>query len=98
MSAYRLLNEAQLEILAFQRALKECVLSVDDAYGKSFEEFYVGFEGRLAEFGNVTLDTVNIQLFFPSCSFGAKHLTPRTLSARFLGNLVCIEGIVTKCE
>ena len=44
--AYRLLNEAQLEILAFQRALKECVLSVDDAYGKSFEEFYVGFEGR----------------------------------------------------
>ena len=42
----RLLNEAQLEILAFQRALKECVLSVDDAYGKSFEEFYVGFEGR----------------------------------------------------
>lgn len=44
--AHRLLNEAQLEILAFQRALKECVLSVDDAYGKSFEEFYVGFEGR----------------------------------------------------
>lgn len=44
----RLLNEAQLEILAFQRALKECVLSIDDAYGKSFEEFYVGFEGRLA--------------------------------------------------
>lgn len=44
---YRLLNESQLEILAFQRALKECVLSVDDAYGKSFEEFYVGFEGRL---------------------------------------------------
>ena len=44
--ALRLLNEAQLEILAFQRALKECVVSVDDAYGKSFEEFYVGFEGR----------------------------------------------------
>ena len=61
VSAYRLLNEAQLEILAFQRALKECVLSVDDAYGKSFEEFYVGFEGRLAEFSDVTLETVNIQ-------------------------------------
>ena len=63
MSAYRLLNEAQLEILAFQRALKECVLSVDDAYGKSFEEFYVGFEGRFAEFSDVTLEMVNIQFF-----------------------------------
>ena len=31
-------------------------------------------------------------------SFGAKHVTPRSLSARFLGNLVCLEGIVTKCE
>ena len=25
-------------------------------------------------------------------------MTPRTLSARYLGNLVCCEGIVTKCE
>ncbi|KAL2089405.1 hypothetical protein ACEWY4_014093 [Coilia grayii] len=31
-------------------------------------------------------------------SFGNKHVTPRTLSARFLGNLVCVEGIVTKCS
>ncbi|XP_030627514.1 DNA replication licensing factor MCM3-like [Chanos chanos] len=31
-------------------------------------------------------------------SFGTKHVTPRTLSARFLGNLVCVEGIVTKCS
>ena len=31
-------------------------------------------------------------------SFGSKHVTPRSLSARFLGNLVCLEGIVTKCE
>lgn len=30
-------------------------------------------------------------------SFGAKHVTPRSLSARYLGNLVCLEGIVTKC-
>lgn len=32
------------------------------------------------------------------CSFGAKHVTPRSLSARNIGNLVCCEGIVTKCE
>lgn len=31
-------------------------------------------------------------------SFGSKHLTPRTLTARHLGNLVCVEGIVVKCE
>ena len=48
---------------------------MDDAYGKQFDEFFVGFEG----------------------SFGGMHVTPRSLSARFIGNLVCVEGIVTKC-
>jgi len=65
-----------LEVLAFQRALREFVLTVDDSYGKKFENFYVGFEG----------------------SFGGKHVSPRTVSARHLGNLICVEGIVTKCE
>ena len=31
-------------------------------------------------------------------SFGAKHVTPRSLSARNLNNLMCLEGIVTKCS
>ncbi|XP_076457176.1 zygotic DNA replication licensing factor mcm3-like [Babylonia areolata] len=31
-------------------------------------------------------------------SFGNKHVTPRTLTSKFLGNLVCVEGIVTKCS
>lgn len=31
-------------------------------------------------------------------SFGSKHVTPRTLTSRFIGNLVCVEGIVTKCS
>lgn len=31
-------------------------------------------------------------------SFGSKHVTPRNLNARYLGNLVCVEGIVTKCK
>lgn len=30
-------------------------------------------------------------------SFGNKHVTPRTLTSRFLGNLICVEGIVSKC-
>jgi DNA replication licensing factor MCM3 len=31
-------------------------------------------------------------------SFGAFHTTPRHLSARFLGMLVCLDGIVTSCS
>ena len=31
-------------------------------------------------------------------SFGAKHVTSRTLTSRLLGSLVCLEGIVTKCS
>ena len=31
-------------------------------------------------------------------SFGSRHVTPRTLSSRFLGQIVCLEGIVTKCS
>lgn len=75
-SSCRLLHEAQLEILSLQRAVREYILTVDDAYGKQFEEFFVGFEG----------------------SFGGMHVTPRSLSARFIGNLVCVEGIITKCK
>ncbi|KAJ8410306.1 hypothetical protein AAFF_G00202870 [Aldrovandia affinis] len=31
-------------------------------------------------------------------SFGSKHVTPRTLTSRLLGSMVCVEGIVTKCS
>lgn len=31
-------------------------------------------------------------------SFGSKHVTPRSLISKYLGNLVCVEGIVTKCS
>ncbi|KAM8966436.1 maternal DNA replication licensing factor mcm3 isoform 2-T2 [Pelodytes ibericus] len=71
-----LLQSAFAEAIAFQRALKELVASIDATYAKQFDEFSVGFEG----------------------SFGAKHVSPRTLTASFLGNLVCVEGIVTKCS
>lgn len=30
-------------------------------------------------------------------SFGSKHVTPRTLTSRLLGSMVCVEGIITKC-
>lgn len=31
-------------------------------------------------------------------SFGDRHVNPRTLKSRYLGNLVCCEGIVTRCK
>ncbi|KAM4629295.1 DNA replication licensing factor MCM3-like [Polymixia lowei] len=74
--AKALLKDAFSELIAFQRALKDLVASIDATFAKQFEEFHVGFEG----------------------SFGTRHVSPRTLSARLLGNLVCVEGIVTKCS
>ncbi|XP_066553734.1 DNA replication licensing factor MCM3 [Amia ocellicauda] len=47
--AARLLNSAFEELLAFQRALKDLVASVDATYAKQHEEFFVGLEGS---FGN----------------------------------------------
>jgi DNA replication licensing factor MCM3 len=64
------------ELLAFEKALKEFVQTIDSEYGKKHMEFFIGLEG----------------------AFGAKHVTPRTLSARLLGQIICVEGIVTKCS
>lgn len=70
------MNNAFEELLAFQRALKDLVASVDATYSKQYDEFSIGLEG----------------------SFGNKHVTPRTLTSRLLGSMVCVEGIITKCE
>lgn len=72
--ASALLTTSFDEHLAFCRALKEYVSSLEPSYAKSSEDFFIGFEG----------------------SFGKRHVTPRSLNARFLGNLICVEGIVTK--
>lgn len=69
-----LLSNASDEQLAFGRALKEYVSTVDPVYSKTHEDFFVGFEG----------------------CFGNRHVTPRSLTSIFLGNMVCVEGIVTK--
>ena len=64
------------ELVAFQGALRDCVLNIDATYGKEVEELHIGLEG----------------------SFGSKHVTPRSLSAAHLGSMVCVEGIITKCQ
>ncbi|KAA0708468.1 DNA replication licensing factor MCM3 [Triplophysa tibetana] len=74
--AAKLLSNAFEELLAFQRALKDLVASIDATYAKQHEEFFIGLEG----------------------SFGTKHVSPRTLTSRLLGSMVCLEGIVTKCS
>ncbi|KAJ9598261.1 hypothetical protein L9F63_011082, partial [Diploptera punctata] len=74
--AASLLNNAFEEQLAFQRALKEYVGSLDAIYAKENDDLFIAFEG----------------------SFGNKHVTPRSLMSRYLGSLVCVEGIVTKCS
>ncbi|KXJ29335.1 Zygotic DNA replication licensing factor mcm3 [Exaiptasia diaphana] len=68
---------------------------------KGFEEL-LAFQNALKEFVS-SIDTIygkKHEDFFIGFegSFGAKHVTPRTLSSRFLGTMVCVEGIVTKCE
>ncbi|CAH0582874.1 unnamed protein product [Chrysodeixis includens] len=72
--ARTLLDNAFEEQIAFQKALKEYVSSIDPTYAKTMEEFFVAFCG----------------------SFGSKHVTPRSLTSRYLGNLICVEGIVTR--
>ncbi|CAK1543804.1 unnamed protein product [Leptosia nina] len=72
--AKTLLDNAFEEQIAFQRALKEYVSSIDPTFAKEQEEFFVAFSG----------------------SFGTKHVTPRSLTSRYLGNLICVEGIVTR--
>uniref|UniRef100_A0A3Q2QDU8 DNA replication licensing factor MCM3 n=1 Tax=Fundulus heteroclitus TaxID=8078 RepID=A0A3Q2QDU8_FUNHE len=74
--AAKLMNNAFVELLAFQRALKDLVATIDPTYAKQHEDFFVGLEG----------------------SFGSKHVSPRTLTSRLLGSMVCVEGIITKCS
>lgn len=57
-----ILEKAFEEQIAFQRALKEYVASIDPTYAKQKEEFFVAFSG----------------------SFGSKHVTPRSLTSRFV--------------
>lgn len=65
----------------------------------SFEEL-LAFQRALKEFVGSADPVYSKQYdeFFIGLegSFGNKHVTPRTLTSRYLGNMVCVEGIVTK--
>lgn len=65
----------------------------------AFEE-QLAFERALKEYVQTVAHEYakDVEEFFVGFegSFGGKHVTPRQLSSRHLGNLLCIEGIVTK--
>ncbi|KAI0207386.1 Zygotic DNA replication licensing factor mcm3 [Lamellibrachia satsuma] len=67
----------------------------------SFEE-QVAFHRALKEFVALADPVYGKQHeeFFVALegSFGDKHLTPRSVTSKYLGNMVCVEGIVTKCS
>ncbi|GBM63135.1 Maternal DNA replication licensing factor mcm3 [Araneus ventricosus] len=67
----------------------------------SFEEL-VAFQRALKEFVSAADPQYSkeIEEFFIALegSFGSRHVTPRTLVSSYLGNVVCVEGIVTKCS
>jgi DNA replication licensing factor MCM3 len=87
------------------------VLSINAIRGKSAErakgllnnffEEMTAFQRALKEFvGSISPDHAKSRTDFLiglEGSFGAQHLTPRTLTSSHLNRLVCLEGIVTKC-
>uniref|UniRef100_A0A8B9QUF2 DNA replication licensing factor MCM3 n=1 Tax=Anas platyrhynchos TaxID=8839 RepID=A0A8B9QUF2_ANAPL len=62
--ASRLLNNAFEELVAFQRALKDFVASVDATYAKQYEDFYIGLEGS---FGSKHVSPRTLTACFLSC-------------------------------
>ncbi|XP_070312418.1 DNA replication licensing factor MCM3 isoform X2 [Odocoileus virginianus] len=62
--ANRLLSSAFEELVAFQRALKDFVASIDAAYAKQYEEFYIGLEGS---FGSKHVSPRTLTSCFLSC-------------------------------
>ena len=67
----------------------------------SFEELSC-FQRALKEFVSA-IDATYSKNFDEFCvgfdgSFGANHVSPRTLISSFIGTMICVEGIVTKCS
>ena len=42
----RVMFDPECKLFSLQNALKEFVSSADTSYGKKYEEFFVGFDGR----------------------------------------------------
>ncbi|KAL1110515.1 hypothetical protein AAG570_008043 [Ranatra chinensis] len=60
----------------------------------------IAFHNALKEYVNTVDPSYEFDEFFIGFegSFGNRHLTPRTVSSRFLNSIICVEGIVTQCS
>lgn len=68
---------------------------------KNFVEEIICFENAFKEYiSKVDTDYAKNREFHVGFegSFGDRHVNPRRLKSEFLGNMVCCEGIVTKCS
>ena len=63
-------------------------------------EEHLAFQNALKEYVSTVDPNYEYDEFFIGLegSFGNRHLTPRTLTSRFLNNIVCLEGIATQCK
>ncbi|KAJ3113873.1 MCM DNA helicase complex subunit [Phlyctochytrium bullatum] len=73
---------------AFDKAVKDTVLATD---------IFTNARPMYTKNGVVGIEDVPFWVGFEG-SFGDQFLSPRKLSAKHLGKMVCLEGIVTKCS
>ncbi|KAJ2162243.1 MCM DNA helicase complex subunit [Coemansia sp. RSA 552] len=83
----------------FDPELAESLVREPGEFVPAFEEAATDMAKSLASRAGVAVDPnmFAVVVGFRG-AFGAHHLTPRGLRAALLGQLVCIEGIVTRCS
>ncbi|KAI8333156.1 MCM2/3/5 family-domain-containing protein [Chlamydoabsidia padenii] len=99
-----LLSSEQRRLLVSIDAIRQ----YDRTYAKDIinnpNEFLPAFDAALKELvkveANASKEDIESTPFYVGLhgSFGDNHVNPRTLRAMYLGKLVCIEGIVTRCS
>ncbi|KAG8225524.1 hypothetical protein J437_LFUL006063, partial [Ladona fulva] len=69
----------------------KCGFEEMGAFQRALQEFVASLDSSFAK--------KHEELFIGlTGSFGSRHVTPRSLTSRYIGNIVCAEGIVTKCS
>ncbi|KAI9493808.1 MCM2/3/5 family-domain-containing protein [Zychaea mexicana] len=99
-----MLATGQRRLIISIDALRHYNRPMTDNLLNSPSEYITAFEKALKNLVDTvhdpTLHNVQDQPFYIGFrgSFGDNHVNPRTLRSMYLGKLVCIEGIVTRCS
>ncbi|KAI9031368.1 MCM2/3/5 family-domain-containing protein [Hyaloraphidium curvatum] len=80
-----------------KRALYDGLLRFPADYLPAFDEALKSVALANANLSKKKLEDTKFAIGLEG-SFGEHHLSPRELSARFIGKMVCLEGIVTRCS